>query len=45
MFLQMIGQPPQGGGMDIAIATEAILQRLEKTKDNMEFLSSLTEGI
>ena len=45
MFLQMIGQPPQGGGMDIAIATEAILQRLEKTKDNMEFLSSLSEGI
>ncbi|HAF60849.1 MAG TPA: transcription termination factor Rho [Anaerolineaceae bacterium] len=45
MFLQMIGQPPQGGGMDIAIATEAILQRLEKTKDNMEFLSNLTEGI
>ncbi len=45
MFLQMIGQPPQGGGMDIAIATEAILQRLEKSKDNMEFLSSLTEGI
>ncbi|NMC45907.1 MAG: transcription termination factor Rho [Chloroflexi bacterium] len=45
MFLQMIGQPPQGGGMDIAIATEAILQRLEKTKNNMEFLSTLTEGI
>jgi transcription termination factor Rho len=45
MFLQMIGQPPQGGGMDIAIATEAILQRLEKTKNNMEFLSTLSEGI
>jgi transcription termination factor Rho len=45
MFLQMVGQPPTGGGMDIAVATEAILTRLEKTKNNMEFLSTLTEGI
>jgi transcription termination factor Rho len=45
MFLQMIGQPPMGGGMDIAVATEAILTRLEKTKNNMEFLSTLSEGI
>ncbi|RJQ41980.1 MAG: transcription termination factor Rho [Anaerolineaceae bacterium] len=45
MFLQMIGQPPMGGGMDLAVATEAILLRLEKTKNNMEFLSTLTEGI
>ena len=45
MFLQMIGQLPQGGGMDIAVATEAILHRLEKSKNNMEFLSTLTEGI
>ena len=45
MFLQMIGQPPMGGGMDLAVATEAILLRLEKTKNNMEFLSTLSEGI
>ena len=45
MFLQMISQPPTGGGMDLAVATEAILLRLEKTKSNMEFLSTLSEGI
>ncbi|MGV8025917.1 MAG: transcription termination factor Rho [Anaerolineaceae bacterium] len=45
MFLQMTGQPPMGGGMDLAVATEAILLRLEKTKSNMEFLSTLSEGI
>jgi transcription termination factor Rho len=45
MFLQMIAQPPMGGGMDLAVATEAILLRLEKTKNNMEFLSTLSEGI
>ena len=45
MFLQMIGQPPTGGGMDLAVATEAILLRLSKTKNNLEFLSTLSEGI
>lgn len=45
MFLQMIAQQPQGGGMDISVATEAILSRLEKSKTNMEFLQTLTEGI
>ncbi len=45
MFLQMIAQQPQGGGMDISVATEAILSRLEKTKTNMDFLQTLTEGI
>jgi transcription termination factor Rho len=45
MFLQMIAQQPQGGGMDISVATEAILSRLEKSKTNMDFLQTLTEGI
>ena len=45
MFLQMIGQPPTGGGMDLAVATEAILLRLEKTKNNQEFLTTLSEEI
>lgn len=45
MFLQMIGQPPTGGGMDLAVATEAILLRLGKTKNNLEFLSTLSEEI
>lgn len=43
MYLQMISNPPQGAGMDIAVASEAILQRLSKTKNNVEFLESLTE--
>ncbi len=43
MYLQMIGQPPQGAGMDPAVGTEAILQRMSKTKSNQEFLENLTE--
>ncbi len=44
MYLQMIGNPPQGAGMDPAVATEAILQRMFKTRNNMEFLETLAEG-
>ena len=29
--------------MDPAVATEAILQRLTRSKDNQEFLENLTE--
>jgi transcription termination factor Rho len=43
MFLQMTGQQPQGAGMDVAVATEAILQRMSKTKNNQEFLENLME--
>ncbi len=43
MYLQMVGQPPQGAGMDPAVATEALTQRMLKTKNNLEFLESLTE--
>ncbi|NPA26438.1 MAG: transcription termination factor Rho [Chloroflexi bacterium] len=45
MFQQMITPPPGGAGMDIATATEAILDRLRKTRNNMEFLETLTEEI
>ena len=45
MFLQMIGQPPQGAGMDVSVATEAILQRMSRAKNNMEFLENLTEAM
>lgn len=45
MYLQMISNPPQGAGMDTAVASEAILQRLSKTKNNVEFLESLTEDM
>ncbi len=43
MYLQMISNPPQGAGMDPAVATEAILQRLSRSKNNAEFLENLTE--
>ncbi len=43
MYLQMVGMPPQGAGMDPAVATEAILTRMNKTKTNEEFLAGLAE--
>lgn len=43
MYLQMIATPPQGAGMDPSVATEAILQRINRTKNNQEFLENLTE--
>ena len=42
MYLQMIGQPPQGAGMDPAVAAEAIINKMKKTKNNIEFLEALT---
>lgn len=45
MYLQMISPPLQGAGMDPAVATEAILQRMARTKSNAEFLESLTEDM
>ncbi len=45
MFMQMITPPPTGAGMDIAAATEAILDRLRKTRNNIEFLETLTQDI
>jgi transcription termination factor Rho len=44
MYLQMVSNPPQGAGMDTAVATEAILQRMEKTKTNSDFLDTLTDN-
>ena len=44
MYLQMVANPPQGAGMDTAVATEAILQRMEKSKTNAEFLEALTDN-
>ncbi len=45
MYLQMIGSPPTGAGMDTAVATEAIIQRMTRTKTNQEFLDNLTEDM
>ncbi len=43
MFSQMI-DPPNGQGVDITMATEALLKRIAQTENNMEFLETLTEG-
>jgi transcription termination factor Rho len=42
MYLQMISAPPQGAGMDIAVATEAVIQQVSRAKTNLEFLETLT---
>ena len=44
MFDQMVTSPPHGAGLDSNSATEAIIQRLSKTANNLEFLETLTEG-
>ena len=43
MYSHMVASPPNGAGMDIGAATEAILQRLAQSEDNLEFLENLTE--
>jgi transcription termination factor Rho len=43
MFAQMITPPPNGAGMDLANATEALIQRLARTENNQEFIETLTE--
>jgi hypothetical protein len=43
MFSHMVSGPPTGAGMDLANATEAMVQRFSRTDSNMEFLESLTE--
>ncbi|MGQ0604622.1 MAG: transcription termination factor Rho [Anaerolineales bacterium] len=41
MFGQMVTQPPNGAGLDITNATEAILENLRQTDNNMDFLETL----
>jgi transcription termination factor Rho len=43
MFIQMISPPPQGAGMDNSVATEAIITRMERARNNIEFLENLTK--
>jgi len=43
MFSHMVAAPPNGAGMDITNATEAILQRMARTDNNLEFLETLQE--
>lgn len=42
MFAQMITPPPNGAGMDLTNATEAIIERMRRTDNNQEFLETLT---
>ncbi len=41
MFGQMIATPPNGAGLDLTTATEAVLDQLRQADDNMEFLETL----
>jgi transcription termination factor Rho len=43
MVAQMVTPPPGGAGLDLTTATEAILSRLQKTENNMEFLETLAK--
>jgi transcription termination factor Rho len=43
MYNTMIGDPPHGAGMDIGQAVEALLQRMSRTENNLEFLETLHE--
>lgn len=43
MFSYMISAPPNGAGMDSTSATEAILQKLAQSENNIEFLENLTD--
>jgi transcription termination factor Rho len=45
MYTQMTSNPPSGAGLDQTVATEAIVQRMVKSKNNMEFLERLTEDV
>jgi len=41
MYSQMTNSPPGGAGMDQVVATEAIIQRIVRTRSNQEFLENL----
>jgi transcription termination factor Rho len=41
MYIQMISPPPAGAGMDNSVAMEAIVQRLDRARNNQEFLENL----
>ena len=43
MYGQMVNDPPAGAGMNSTQATEAILNQMAKTENNMEFMETLNE--
>jgi transcription termination factor Rho len=45
MISQLMSSPPAGAGYDITTATEALLDRMAKTKSNSEFLETLTKDV
>jgi len=45
MISVMRAPPPNGAGMDMAAAMEALLQRMRRTKSNTEFLDTLQRDI
>ncbi len=45
MYGQMTSNPPQGAGMDQTVATEAIITRMSKTKNNQDFLETLHDNM
>ena len=45
MISYMMASPPSGAGMDITGALEALLERLARTKNNKEFLTTLSRDV
>ena len=43
MYSQLVTPPPNGAGMEMVKATEAIIDRVRRTDTNVEFLETLTE--
>jgi transcription termination factor Rho len=41
MFGQMVASPPNGAGLDLTNATEAVLDNLRQSDNNMDFLETL----
>jgi transcription termination factor Rho len=43
MFSHMVSPPPNGAGLDVTNATEALLQQMARTDNNLDFLETLQE--
>jgi len=43
MYGQMVNDPPAGAGMTMTQATEAILNQMAKTENNLEFMETLND--
>jgi transcription termination factor Rho len=44
MFSHMVSPPHNGAGLDVTNATEALLQQMARTDNNLEFLETLQEA-